>query len=34
MLEATVPSTATDFVVPAQFMELGAEFDAEVLAIE
>ncbi len=34
VLEATLPGDATEFVVPAAFMEPGTEFKAEVLAIE
>jgi hypothetical protein len=33
-LEADLPATATEMAVPAEFMEPGAEFKVEVLAIE
>jgi hypothetical protein len=33
-LEADLPATATEMAIPAQFMEAGTEFKAEVLAIE
>jgi Fibronectin type III domain len=33
-LEADLPATATEMAVPPQFMEPGAEFKVEVLAIE
>jgi hypothetical protein len=33
-LEADLPATATEMAIPAEFMEPGAEFKAEVLAIE
>lgn len=34
VLEADLPATATEMSVPAEFMEPGAEFKVEVLAIE
>jgi hypothetical protein len=34
VLEADLPATATEMSVPAEFMEAGAEFKVEVLAIE
>lgn len=34
VLEADLPNTVTQFRVPPEFMERGAEFKAEVLAIE
>jgi hypothetical protein len=33
-LEADLPATATELAIPAEFMEPGAEFKAEVVAIE
>lgn len=33
-LEADLPATATEMKIPAEFMESGTEFKAEVLAIE